>query len=88
MRIHFQFMFLGLQLRGSRGFQKSSATCSDHLFVHRDTPEDNPNIKFEFTPENQKVIELQQSQFVYEIKRFSLVIAACGSNFGHLPRRS
>lgn len=28
---------------------------SDHLFVHRDTPEDNPNIPFEFTEENKKV---------------------------------
>jgi hypothetical protein len=28
---------------------------SDNLFVHRDTPEDNPNIPFEFTAENQKV---------------------------------
>lgn len=54
-------MFFDLQLRSSRGFQTSSATCSDHLFVHRDTPEDNPNIKFEFTPENQKVFELQHN---------------------------
>ena len=28
---------------------------SDHLFVHRDTPEDNPSIPFEFTEENKKV---------------------------------
>lgn len=28
---------------------------SENLFVHRDTPEDNPDIPFEFTPENKKV---------------------------------
>ena len=28
-----------------------------HLFVHRDTPENNPDVKFEFTPENMKRIE-------------------------------
>lgn len=43
------------QLKNARGFQTSAAASSDALFVHRDTPEDNPGIKFEFTPENQKV---------------------------------
>lgn len=28
---------------------------SDNLFVHRDTPEDSQDAKFEFTAENQKV---------------------------------
>lgn len=33
----------------------SAVSRHDALFVHRDTPEDNPDIPFEFTAENQKV---------------------------------
>lgn len=33
---------------------RTPAPLSDALFVHRDTPENNPNIPFEFTPENLK----------------------------------
>lgn len=33
----------------------SAVQRSDNLFVHRDTPEDSQDAKFEFTPENQKV---------------------------------
>lgn len=33
----------------------SSVQRSDNLFVHRDTPEDSQDAKFEFTAENQKV---------------------------------
>jgi len=36
----------------SRNFRTSSAVRSDNLFVHRDTPEDNPDVKFEFSCEN------------------------------------
>jgi len=35
----------------------SSLSKSDKLFVHRDTEENNPNIPFEFTPENLKRAE-------------------------------
>uniref|UniRef100_A0A224XVC3 Putative ubiquinone oxidoreductase ndufv2/24 kd subunit n=1 Tax=Panstrongylus lignarius TaxID=156445 RepID=A0A224XVC3_9HEMI len=35
-----------------RNIKTSSAILSDNLFVHRDTPEDNPDVKFEFSPEN------------------------------------
>lgn len=36
----------------------SSSLCkSDKLFVHRDTDENNPNVPFEFTPENLKRAE-------------------------------
>lgn len=38
-----------------RPLQTSTAVQHDSLFVHRDTPEDNPDIPFEFTPENKKV---------------------------------
>lgn len=57
-------------MKNARGFQTSAAACSDALFVHRDTPEDNPGIKFEFTPENQKVRSslFQSSSFIFEKK--------------------
>lgn len=41
-------------LRNFRGICSTSARLSDNLFVHRDTPEDNPSIPFEFTEENKK----------------------------------
>ncbi|XP_050397617.1 NADH dehydrogenase [ubiquinone] flavoprotein 2, mitochondrial isoform X1 [Patella vulgata] len=37
-----------------RSLHNTSAVCSDHMFVHRDTPINNPDVKFEFTPENRK----------------------------------
>uniref|UniRef100_A0A023F8J3 Putative ubiquinone oxidoreductase ndufv2/24 kd subunit n=1 Tax=Triatoma infestans TaxID=30076 RepID=A0A023F8J3_TRIIF len=37
-----------------RNIKTSSVILSDNLFVHRDSPEDNPDVKFEFTPENMK----------------------------------
>ncbi|XP_023952189.2 NADH dehydrogenase [ubiquinone] flavoprotein 2, mitochondrial [Bicyclus anynana] len=38
----------------SRALQTTANLQHDSLFVHRDTPEDNPSIPFEFTAENQK----------------------------------
>ncbi|KAF9653033.1 hypothetical protein BDM02DRAFT_3135802 [Thelephora ganbajun] len=35
-----------------RSFSKSSVRSSDAIFVHRDTPYNNPRTAFEFTPEN------------------------------------
>lgn len=40
-----------------RSLQTSSALQHDSLFVHRDTPEDNPDICFEFTPDNERRAE-------------------------------
>lgn len=62
LKINHKIIFF--QLKNARGFQSSAAVCSDHLFVHRDTPEDNPNIKFEFTPENQKVNAVFHQPFI------------------------
>ncbi|PVV02900.1 hypothetical protein BB560_002638 [Smittium megazygosporum] len=39
----------------SRGFSTSSMKFSDHVFTHRNSDINNPNIKFSFTPENLKV---------------------------------
>ncbi|XP_063382286.1 NADH dehydrogenase [ubiquinone] flavoprotein 2, mitochondrial [Cydia fagiglandana] len=47
----------GIWRASSRALQTSSTLQSDNLFVHRDTPEDNPSIPFEFTPENKKRME-------------------------------
>ncbi|XP_065390292.1 NADH dehydrogenase [ubiquinone] flavoprotein 2, mitochondrial isoform X11 [Macaca fascicularis] len=42
------------------------------LFVHRDTPENNPDTPFDFTPENYKVAEVLQvpPMRVYEVATF------------------
>ncbi|ESO82736.1 hypothetical protein LOTGIDRAFT_211364 [Lottia gigantea] len=40
-----------------RAIHKSSSSLSGHVFVHRDTDKNNPDIKFEFTAENQKRVE-------------------------------
>lgn len=42
-----------------RSIHVTSAAQSggNQLFVHRDSPENNPDIKFEFTPENMKRVE-------------------------------
>lgn len=47
-------VFLQSTLRNFRGICSSSVRLSDNLFVHRDSPEDNPSIPFEFTEENKK----------------------------------
>lgn len=38
-----------------RTFSKSSTVLSDNLYVHRDTPDNNPEVAFEFTKENIEV---------------------------------
>jgi len=40
-----------------RMIHATPAVRSDNLFVHRDTPENNPDTPFEFTPENMKRVE-------------------------------
>ncbi|GAB0094461.1 NADH dehydrogenase [Sergentomyia squamirostris] len=57
----------------SRLLQTSATQCSDSLFVHRDTPEDNPNIPFEFTPENKKRIEAIMSIYPEGHKRAAMI---------------
>ncbi|THK33084.1 NADH dehydrogenase [ubiquinone] flavoprotein 2, mitochondrial [Diachasma alloeum] len=44
-------------LRNVRQIQLSASRASDHLFVHRDTEYDNPNIPFEFNDANKKRAE-------------------------------
>ncbi|XP_046397828.1 NADH dehydrogenase [ubiquinone] flavoprotein 2, mitochondrial [Ischnura elegans] len=44
-------------VRNCRPLQTSSVALSENLFVHRDSPENNANVPFEFTPENKKRAE-------------------------------
>ncbi|XP_070575123.1 NADH dehydrogenase [ubiquinone] flavoprotein 2, mitochondrial-like [Ptychodera flava] len=44
----------GLIRNQARAFHRAAPVCSDQLFVHRDTPDNNPNTPFEFTQENLK----------------------------------
>ncbi|XP_064610948.1 NADH dehydrogenase [ubiquinone] flavoprotein 2, mitochondrial-like [Liolophura sinensis] len=43
--------------RQIRQLHGTPAMCSSHLFVHRDSPDNNPNTPFEFSPENKKRVE-------------------------------
>ncbi|KAI9149832.1 NADH:ubiquinone oxidoreductase 24 [Blastocladiella emersonii ATCC 22665] len=40
-----------------RAFSATAVAASDKLFVHRDTPENNPDLPFKFSPENLKIAE-------------------------------
>jgi len=60
MQMLSNFRNIARQLGGSllsRGLKTSTALQHDSLFVHRDTPEDNPDIKFEFTNENKTRVD-------------------------------
>ncbi|KAF4788882.1 NADH dehydrogenase [ubiquinone] flavoprotein 2, mitochondrial [Turdus rufiventris] len=58
------------QIRYLHGTAERNATGA--LFVHRDSPENNPNTPFEFTPENLKVAEVLEMppMRVYEVATF------------------
>ncbi|XP_071821321.1 NADH dehydrogenase [ubiquinone] flavoprotein 2, mitochondrial-like [Apostichopus japonicus] len=43
--------------RQLRNFHGSPAVASEQLVVHKDTPENNPNTPFEFSPENMKRVK-------------------------------
>ncbi|XP_067640486.1 probable NADH dehydrogenase [ubiquinone] flavoprotein 2, mitochondrial [Eurosta solidaginis] len=75
-------------VRGSlRAITTSAVQRSDHLFVHRDTPEDNPNIKFEFTPENMKRVEAIMSIYPEGYKRAAMIplLDLAQRQYGWLP---
>ena len=46
---------------------------SDKLFVHRDTPTNNPNIPFEFTQENKKRAESIISKYPPQYKKAAVI---------------
>lgn len=46
---------------------------SDKLFVHRDTPENNPSIKFEFNKENKKRAEEIIAKYPPQYKKAAVI---------------
>lgn len=74
--------------RGSlRTIATSSAQRSDNLFVHRDTPEDNPNIPFEFNAENKKRVDAILSIYPEGHKRGAMIplLDLAQRQYGWLP---
>ncbi|XP_049874329.1 NADH dehydrogenase [ubiquinone] flavoprotein 2, mitochondrial [Pectinophora gossypiella] len=63
----------GLWRVSSRALQTSSRLQSDALFVHRDTPEDNSSIPFEFTPENKKRVDALLELYPEGHKRSAMI---------------
>ncbi|KAK7114821.1 NADH dehydrogenase [ubiquinone] flavoprotein 2, mitochondrial-like [Littorina saxatilis] len=41
-----------------RSLHRTTPACSDKLFVHRDSPENNPDTPFKFTPQNLKTCDV------------------------------
>jgi len=76
-----------LQRANIRAIATSSARASENLFVHRDTPEDNPNIPFEFTPENKKRVEAILSIYPEGHKRGAMIplLDLAQRQYGWLP---
>ncbi|XP_050666408.1 NADH dehydrogenase [ubiquinone] flavoprotein 2, mitochondrial [Leptidea sinapis] len=72
----------------SRALQTSSSLRHDSLFVHRDTPEDNSNTPFEFSPENKQRIDALLAIYPEGHKRgamIPLLDLAQRQNGGWLP---
>jgi len=72
---------------GIRTIATTSMQRSDNLFVHRDSPEDNPQIPFEFTPENKKRIEAIISIYPEGYKRAAMIplLDLAQRQYGWLP---
>jgi len=56
-----------------RKLHTSLPILSDSLFVHRDSPENNPDLPFEFTPENQKRCEAIMANYPEGHKRAAVI---------------
>ncbi|XP_045450739.1 NADH dehydrogenase [ubiquinone] flavoprotein 2, mitochondrial [Melitaea cinxia] len=63
----------GLWRASCRAIQTTVNLQHDSLFVHRDTPEDNPSIPFEFTPENHKRAEALLAIYPEGHKRAAMI---------------
>ncbi|KAB0796230.1 hypothetical protein PPYR_10291 [Photinus pyralis] len=70
-----------------RNLQTSSALQHDALFVHRDTAEDNPDIKFEFSPENLKRVDAILAIYPEGHKRAAMIplLDLAQRQYGWLP---
>ncbi|RIA94498.1 thioredoxin-like [2Fe-2S] ferredoxin-domain-containing protein [Glomus cerebriforme] len=56
-----------------RPFHASAFTTSDKLFLHRDTPENNPSIPFEFTEESLKRAKEIISRYPPQYKKAAVI---------------
>ncbi|KAI8805649.1 thioredoxin-like [2Fe-2S] ferredoxin-domain-containing protein [Cladochytrium replicatum] len=56
-----------------RSFRAGVLARSDKLFVHRDTPENHPEIPFQFTPENLKVAEEIVKKYPAQYKKAAVI---------------
>ncbi|KAK6634203.1 NADH dehydrogenase [ubiquinone] flavoprotein 2, mitochondrial [Polyplax serrata] len=57
----------------TRGLQTSAVRTSDNLFVHRDSPHDNPDINFDFTSDNLKRAQAIMANYPEGHKRAALL---------------
>lgn len=72
MLSHFKTVARSLVTNG-RGFRSSAVVQHDSLFVHRDTPENNPDCRFEFNSENQKRVEAILANYPEGHKRAAMI---------------
>lgn len=72
---------------GKRSLQTSTTLQHDSLFVHRDSPEDNPDVKFEFTPENKKRVDAILAIYPDGHKRAAMIplLDLAQRQYGWLP---
>ncbi|GAB5586080.1 NADH:ubiquinone oxidoreductase 24 [Umbelopsis nana] len=56
-----------------RSISSTPAALSDHLFVHRDTPENNASIPFEFNQDNNKRIEEILKRYPPQYKKAAIM---------------
>ncbi|KAJ8939037.1 hypothetical protein NQ318_012635 [Aromia moschata] len=72
---------------GLRTLQTSTALQHESLFNHRDTPEDNPDVPFEFTPENKKRAEAILAIYPEGHKRAAMIplLDLAQRQYGWLP---
>lgn len=59
--------------RAVRTFSNAAPRRSDALFVHRDTPYNNPKIPFKFSPENLKVAESVIAKYPPQYKKAAVI---------------
>ncbi|ORZ22427.1 thioredoxin-like [2Fe-2S] ferredoxin-domain-containing protein [Absidia repens] len=63
-----------VKLTPTRRFLHSTpAVKSDALFIHRDTPENNPNLKFEFNKENQQRVQEVLKKYPPQYKKAAIM---------------
>ncbi|OQV12472.1 NADH dehydrogenase [ubiquinone] flavoprotein 2, mitochondrial [Hypsibius exemplaris] len=57
----------------TRPITTTSSVLSSHIFVHRDTPQNNPDIPFDFSGENLKRVDAILAMFPEEHKKAAII---------------